>query len=453
MNSQLRINPRVGWRFIDREIVAFNCVNQQIVIWNKTASHLWEMLNKGFVVGQLIRWLVDEYSLSRERAKHDIEIFLKEAISMGFIDSGGSMIKTIGDNIKDLENGEKVLLAVEMNAIKELIPFAITFETTYACNEKCIHCYMDRDRQSLSLDKIKYVLDEIASAGCLFVSFTGGEFFARSDALEIVEYASKLHFAIDILSNGTLITEDKANMLARHSVRRVQISLYGATPETHDLITQLPGSFRKTLSSVDFLTKAGIKVEIAFPLMKINFHERYLVKNLVESLGCLISPSHIITARNDGKQDTFNFRLSDEQIRLFLEDKKLSALYAGRKPFQDHQFYFGFSDLLEAAPCYSGFNSCAITPSGEVLPCNQLLYGVGDLKKNNFSEIWSNSPQLKYLRTLTLRDIKKCNKCKLLTSCARCPGLAYLEGGDLSGISPENCRITKINSVITNERR
>lgn len=445
MSGQLRINARVGWRFIGSEVIAFNCGNQQIVIWNKTASQLWKALSSGLSFDELVDLLVNEYSVDREKARRDVIAFLQETNSMDFIEfeCEESEVKKYKD--KDDEAGENVLLAIEMKAIEKLIPFAITFETTYACNERCIHCYMDRNRPALSLTEIKHILNDIAIEGCLFVSFTGGEFFARNDALEIVEYASKLHFVIDILSNGTLITENKANMLARYPVRRVQISLYGATAETHDSITCLPGSFRKTLKGIDFLTKAGIKVEIAFPLMGINFHERHLVKKLAESLSCLISPSHIITARNDGSQDTFRFRLSNEQLRLFLEDKELSALYAGRKPFQDHQFYFGFSDLIDAAPCYSGFNSCAITPSGKVLPCNQLLYEVGDLKKDNFLEIWHNSSKLQYLRDLTIGKLMKCSKCQLLSFCARCPGLAFLEGGDLLGPSPENCRVATIN--------
>ncbi len=448
MNKQLRINSRVGWRSIDHEIVAFNCANQQIVIWNKTASQLWKMLNNGASFDKLINWLIGEYLLDKKRAKQDVAAFLQEANLLGLVEFNHRMIRTERQNGNGAKDGENVLLALEMKAIKKLIPFAVTFETTYACNERCIHCYMDRNLPALSLSEIKHILDEIATEGCLFVSFTGGEFFARRDALEIVEYASNLYFVIDILSNGTLVSQDIAKTLAEYSVRRVQITLYGATPETHDSITCLPGSFRKTLRGIEFLIKAGIKVEIAFPLMNVNFHERSLVKNLTKSMGCLISPSPIITARNNGSRDTFSLRLDDEQLREFLEDKELSGLYAGRKPFQDHQFYLGFSDLLDAAPCYSGFNSCAITPSGKVLPCNQLLYEVGDLKKDGFSKVWHNSPQLKYLRTLTLRDLKKCADCELLTFCARCPGLAFLEGDDLLGHSPENCRIAAANYLL-----
>lgn len=445
MYNQLRINPKVGWRSIDHEIAAFNCTNQQIVIWNETASRLWEALGRNLSFNELVNLLVDEYSLNRKNAKRDVAAFLQEASLSRFLEISNETTQDRRQNNESAEDGENVLLAIEMKAIEKLIPFAITFETTYACNERCIHCYMDRNRPTLSLSEIKRILNEIAAEGCLFVSFTGGEFFIRRDALEIIEYASQLHFVIDILSNGTLVTQDTAEMLAQHSVRRAQISLYGATPKTHDLITRLPGSFRRTIKGIELLRKADIKVEIAFPLMGINFYERHSVKNLAESLSCLISPSHIITARNNGSQDTFPLRLSNEQLRDFLGDKELSGLYAGRKPFQDHQFYFGFSNLLDAAPCYSGFNSCAITPLGKVLPCNQLLYEVGDLKKNGFSEIWHNSLQLKYLRSLTISKLAKCSKCELLTFCARCPGLAFLEGGGILEPSPENCRITIVN--------
>lgn len=448
MYRQYIINPRVGWRSIDSEIAVFNCENQQIAIWNKTASLLWEQMQEDVGFNELVEFLTSEYSIDRKKAQEDIIAFFQEADSCGFINYTNGELITKDHKTQNASKGENVLLSIEMKAIEKLIPFAITFETTYACNENCVHCYMERGMPSLSLNEIKHILNDIANAGCLFISFTGGEFFARDDALQIIEYASKLRFVIDILSNGTLVTKNKADILAQHSVRRVQISLYGATSETHDSITRLDGSFKKTLAGIDFLIKAGIKVEIAFPLMSINFHERHLVKNLIKSLDCLMSPSHIITARNNGKQDTFNLRLTDKQLRLFLEDEELSILYAGRKPFQDHQFYFGFSDLTEVVPCYSGINSCAITPIGKVLPCNQLLYEVGDLKEDNFLSIWNNSPQLQYLRSLTIGKLEKCSKCQLLDSCARCPGLAFLEGGNLLGISPENCRVTTINHLL-----
>lgn len=443
--NQLVINPRVGWRFIGDEVVCFNCNNQQILIWNETASQLWWMLANGQNKQGLADWLRTSYSLDCAQAEYDVEQFLQDAYQGGFL-----YADQFNNNLSaDFDaTGENVLLTVEMKAIQCRIPFAVTLETTYACNENCVHCYMEKEKNALSTDEIKQVLTELADAGTLFLTLTGGEFFTRSDALAVIEYASSLHFVIDILSNGTLITAGIAQKIAEQRVRRIQVSLYGANPTTHDQVTRHPGSFSKTITGIKLARAQGIKVEIAYPMMKQNFHERYQVLELAESLRCQISVNHIITARNDGTTDTYDLRIDDEQMKAFFDDEKLSSLYTGRKPFQDHQFYLGLSELLDAPPCYSGINSCAITPSGKVLPCNQFLYEVGDLRQKSFSSIWAHSARLEDLRKLTLRDLHACCNCSLLSQCTRCPGLALLEHGDLLGPSPENCRVSRIYTLI-----
>ena len=439
--NKIRINPRVGWRIMEREAILFNCYDQEICILNESGSHLWKILTEEGDFSTLVSFLKDRYSLETERAEKDVITFLKQLDSTGHINfySGERNFIYYGT----LSRAEDILIELEMKAIRKIVPFFVTFETTYSCNENCIHCYMDKRLPSLRLAEIERILKEIANEGCLFLTLTGGEFFTRTDFIEILSFASKLHFAIDILSNGTLITQDIAESLAKYPIRRIQLTLCGATPEVHDYITQLEGSFNKTINAVHFLRDVGIKVEIAFPLMGLNFHERYLAKQLVESLDCLFFPSHIITARNNGSKDTFRLRLDDNQLNNFLADKDLFKLYGGRKPFQDHQFYLNIPDIREAAPCYSGFNTCAISPNRRVLPCNQLLYEVGDLTRESFTEIWNHSSRLGYLRNLKIRDLPECSECKRLPFCSRCPGLALLEGGDLLGTSPENCRITK----------
>lgn len=446
MTYEISISPRVGWRFIENEVVAFNCSNHMVAIWNRTASCLWKMISEGKPVEQLTMCLVSQYAIAAELAEQDVMRFLHETAALGVIDCP-AIQKSLGEPTAT-DEGEDVLLSIEMLAIEHLIPFAVTFETTYACNERCVHCYMDRNCPALKLPDIKRILDQLAQSGCLFVSFTGGEFFTRKDALDIVEYAGSLHFAIDILSNGTLIDEAVIDTLGRNPVRRVQVSIYGATPETHDSITCLPGSFDNTWQGITLLRKAGIKVEIAFPLMQQNFAERHKVLDMAKSSGCGMLPSPIITARNNGSTDTFQLRITDQQLSAFLSEKELSRLYSGRKPFQEHQFYFEYESILEAPPCFSGFNTCAVTPSGKLLPCNQLMYEVGDLTKEDFSSIWRNSERLKYLRSLRISDLPECAGCSLLHSCTRCPGLALLENDDLLGPSPINCQIARMQETI-----
>jgi len=439
MKEQLIISSKTGWRQVGDYMVIYSCNTQNLATLNGTASQIWVMINRGSTTPQLVDFLVEEYDIDLCQARVDVKSFVDEMAGMGFILSDNPLGEEAGNDT----DGENVLLSIEMEAINRLVPFAVTLETTYLCNERCIHCYMDRNIPSLSTEKLKDIILELAEAGCLFLSLTGGEFFLRPDWQDIIETATDNRFVIDILSNGTLITQEVAQILSKNSVRRVQVSIYGSTSLIHDSVTQIEGSFHRTLRGIEYLRSCGIKVEIAFPLMNINFHDRHNVKALADSFGCLLSPSPIITARNDGNNDTFDLRLTDEQLILFFEDETFSSLYAGRKPFYDHQLYLGIENILDAAPCYCGFNSCAVSPQGIVYPCNQLLSPVGDLKQNRFCDIWCNSLQLKYLRGLTIRELPKCAQCDNLHLCARCPGLALLESGDLLRPSPENCRITE----------
>jgi radical SAM protein with 4Fe4S-binding SPASM domain len=446
MSILIKINPRIGWRKLRDEIVLFNCQTHEISVLNGTASDVWEMMSKNKDLLDIVKMLSRKYSIKESRVKEDILALLKELETGQYISyknvSGSISNQSLSNHSLNEEN---VLLEIEMEAIRSLIPFSVTFETTYSCNEQCIHCSMEKGLPSLETAKIQEILRDLSQSGCLFLSLTGGEFFTRRDFPEILEEADKFHFAIDILSNGTLINRETARLLSGLPIRRVQVSLCGATLDTHDSITRLAGSFDRTIRAIEFLREYGVKVEIAFPLMKINFHERYIAKKLADSLDCLFFPSHIITAKNDGSKDPTSLRLDDEELKNFIADREFFGLYGGRRPFQDHQFYLGIKDILDAAPCYSGFNSCAISPLGKVYPCNQFFYEVGDLKKQNFSVIWKYSPELKYIRSLKVRDLKQCSKCDLLYRCSRCPGVALLEDGDLLGPSSENCRITRIS--------
>ena len=442
------INPKVGHRKIGDFYTLYHCGTQELQTLNETGSLIWACLLEGLSTEAIGQRISASHNVSVTEATEDAEIFIEDLRREGYL---GNKVPA-PDGVDNYESGGyDALLDLELRAIEGLVPFAATFEVTYSCNEKCVHCYMDRTGSRLSLTKIKDILDQLAEAGCLFVSFTGGELFTRGDALEIIHHASSKNFVIDVLSNGTLIDEGVCRALESCSVRRVQVSIYGSNEVCHDRITQLPGSLTKTTTAIRLLRNHGIKVEVAFPMMQGNFDQRYDVRELAISMGCEFSPSPYITARNDGSQDTFAMRITDEQLRQFLSDPELAMNYAGRKPFEEHQFYFGFSDLRDAPPCYSGFNSVAINPDGIVLPCNQFLLPLGDLKETGFRQIWSSEPA-EMLREVRIGNLEVCPSCTSLAQCTRCPGLAMLEGGSMLGPSPENCRVVKISQTIEEGR-
>src|SRR5439155_12116946 len=123
------------------------------------------------------------------------------------------------------------------------VPFAVHFDVTYRCNERCIHCYLDHDDHGeMTTAEIKGLLDQMADAGVFFLILSGGEIFMRKDLFEIVEHARKLLFSVKLKTNAVMIRKAKAERLAALGIESVQISVYSHRADVHDAITKLPGS-------------------------------------------------------------------------------------------------------------------------------------------------------------------------------------------------------------------
>ena len=79
---------------------------------------------------------------------------------------------------------------------------------------------------------------------------TGGEILARRDFFIIAERARALGFALDLKTNGTLITPERADRLAALHPIQVDISLLGATPETSDAVMRGKNTLDRILRGV-----------------------------------------------------------------------------------------------------------------------------------------------------------------------------------------------------------
>src|SRR2546425_495497 len=102
------------------------------------------------------------------------------------------------------------------------IPLSVHLDLTMRCNERCVHCYrLIERRPELTTDEVKALLDDLARAGTLYLTFSGGEIFLRKDLFELVEHARRLHFDVRLKSNALLVTPEKAARLRTLGVREV----------------------------------------------------------------------------------------------------------------------------------------------------------------------------------------------------------------------------------------
>jgi radical SAM protein with 4Fe4S-binding SPASM domain len=74
----------------------------------------------------------------------------------------------------------------------------------------------------------------------------------------------------------------------------------------------------------------------------------------------------------------------------------------------------------------------------------------GNIRRTKFIDIWRDSPQLKEVRSITLRDMPSCSQCTHGATCTRCPGLAFMEG-NMRGPSTQDCEKSYARTGIPSE--
>jgi AdoMet-dependent heme synthase len=323
-------------------------------------------------------------------------------------------------------------------ALEQRVPLSVQFDLTYRCNERCVHCYLDHDDHGeLTTAEVKSVLDQLASAGTLFLIFSGGELLLRKDLFEILDYARALGFDIKLKTNAILLGEREADRIRDLGVRSVQVSIYSHRPEVHDGITKVPGSLHRSLAAIRFLRARGLHVLIANVLMRQNAGDYPHVRALAAELGveCTIDPT--ITPKMDGDTSILNLRISEPQLLRVYTDKSLIEDRANEPATNN--------EMLDARPCSAGHTACYISPYGDVFPCVQFPLPTGNLRGQRFGDVWHQSPQMNEVRAIRMRDLPTCSTCSFMMTCTRCPGLAYMEGS-MKGPSSADCEKSAVRA-------
>jgi radical SAM protein with 4Fe4S-binding SPASM domain len=321
------------------------------------------------------------------------------------------------------------------------IPLSVHMDLTMRCNEVCVHCYrVVESRPELTTQEIEAVLGDLARAGTLYLTFSGGEIFLRRDLFELIAHAKRLRFDVHLKSNALLVTAERAARLRALGVRQVDVSIYSADPAVHDWVTKVPGSLGRSLEGISRLRAAGIRVKINCPLMKPNVGAYREVRALADRLGVPCGFDPMISTRNNGDTSPVRLRIGGKELRPVLEDPTLNP-HAGT-PARVAEPFPGAEAIrpdLDEIACGAAHNACYISAYGDVMPCVALPIACGNIREEPFEAIWFRSPEMRRVRAIRVRDLHTCSGCGAGRYCTRCPGQALVEDGDLYGPSTAAC--------------
>ena len=315
-------------------------------------------------------------------------------------------------------------------------PVEVSIEVTRRCPLECQHCYnnlpmSDRAARAseMTLAEHTQLLDELVQAGCFWILYTGGEIFARKDFLSIYAEAKKRGFLITLFTNGTMINERVADYLADWRPFSIEITLYGATRETYEALTKVPGSYDRCLKGIRLLLNRGLPLKLKTVPTKINYHEVYEMKRMAEEdFGVEFKFDPVVNPRIDCSKAPIAVRLSPEEVvTLDFQDsqrreewRRIAAAEAAAPP----------PERLETRryTCGGGMYGCAIDPTGEMTICVLSHQQSYSLRDGGFLQGWNG-------RMLEIRNQKRqrrtiCDTCRIRSLCSMCAANGELENGD-----------------------
>jgi len=164
----------------------------------------------------------------------------------------------------------------------------VVWNATRRCNLKCVHCYSSsqniRYDDELSTEDGRALIDDLASFGSPVILFSGGEPLMRQDLPELLRYAAERGMRAVISTNGTLITEEKAEIFSHMGLSYVGVSLDGIG-EVNDRFRGVPGAFEAAMRGIRNCMERGIKVGVRFTITRKNAGEIPAIFDLIEKEG------------------------------------------------------------------------------------------------------------------------------------------------------------------------
>ena len=313
------------------------------------------------------------------------------------------------------------------------------------CNLKCVHCYsQSKDMEypnELSTKEAKAMLDGLAEYGAPVILFSGGEPLMREDLMELITYARDKGLRAVISTNGTLITEEKAETLKAFGLSYVGISLDGLR-ETNDKFRGIEGAFDDALQGIRNCMKVGIKVGLRFTINKRNAQDIPGIFDLIEKEKIpRVCFYHLVYSGRGSR--LIEEDLSHEETRRVVDliiDKTKEAHDRGNKievltvdNHADGPYIYQRmlkEDPKRAAEVLKLLQWNEGNSSGKGLACvswdgsvhaDQFWreYTFGNVRERKFGEIWddTSNPLLAKLKDKKHHVTGRCSKCKWLDIC------------------------------------
>jgi len=332
-------------------------------------------------------------------------------------------------------------------------PLVLIWEVTRACELSCDHCRADarpaRHPDELSPAEGKELLDQAADFGeRQLVVLSGGDPMKRPDLVELVDYGTDRGLTMSLTPSGTdELDADSIGSLADAGLKRMALSLDGATPDRHDAFRGESGSFEATMRAARQAQEAGIPLQINTTVCADTVGDLPAIRDVVAELDAVLWSVFFLVPVGRGQvldpipperaervmewlaevADEAPFGLKTTEAphyrrvrRQAVAESGGAASGAGDAPTDDEN---------RRASVLAGDGFAFVSHTGEVYPSGFLPQSAGTAPEDHVAEVYRESELFTSLRDRDeLRG--KCGACPFRGVCGGSRSRAYARTGD-----------------------
>lgn len=323
------------------------------------------------------------------------------------------------------------------------------FEATRRCNLACPMCMAgsndpQRVRQSLKSELTTaeietHIFQTASQIGIKTITWSGGEFLLRPDAVELIRLATRYGYESTVCSNGLDVSADELLALKEASGGTLVVAA-GINSIVNENAWTRDGDCDLAMRLLDLCAELGIRRHVVVNVGRHN------LETLDATLAWL-DEAHIpynrspFTPRNSGRDFWEKLRFSREDMEKTIHPvlRKHPLGYISYTPFflspELHEKYsHGRANITvpqnPSIGCWCG-TWLAANAEGDVSPCGILLdeLSCGNLREKTFQQILDESPVFQAILDRT--QLKgKCGRCRYQFTCGGCRAMAYFWTGD-----------------------
>lgn len=344
----------------------------------------------------------------------------------------------------DLAAGSDRIDALRRRAAAAGLPLHATLALTHRCNFRCVHCYVlpnaGAPEAELATGDWLAVAQEAAAAGCFSILLTGGEPLLRADFADIYLGIRKLGIHVMLFTNASRVDARIIEVLRSAPPRLIEVSVYGATPETYRAVTGRAEAHGEVERGVALLRAAGLPVRLKTILMQPNRHEFAALRARVAAGEPAMRYDAVIQPRFPGDAAVAQLRVPPAEVAE-LELRVIPGL-AGQWQAQQHRRPPpppGGEVPLYA--CAAGGISFYMSAAGLVQPCvSAVRHGV-PWQRGRLLEAFRATRRA--VQSLRIPAQHECAACGDRVFCGSCPPIAELECGAETGKCAYACALAR----------